>query len=136
MIKWIETIDIQELSFNSFPHTILQQTTLKLSMQKTRKSNFMQLKLLNSVENILVKVQIAHSDQFLFLSECLLKLSAADASTYSFWASNMFSKVVCFKCMYAGKGHIFHIYISLLQIFTVRNNVKFAYLIADFRLDN
>ena len=40
----------------------------------------MKVYLLNKVENIVAKEEIAHDDQFLLLPKCFLKLTAAEVS--------------------------------------------------------
>ena len=59
--------------------TYLQQTTLKISTQIYVKSKILKVQLLNGVENIVVKGEIAHHEQFILLLLCFNKASAADA---------------------------------------------------------
>ena len=66
-----EASDSVYLSVNPFPKTaIMKQSTLKSLKQKNRKS----------VESILATGEITPFDQFLLLSLCFQKLSAAEAS--------------------------------------------------------
>ena len=64
--------------FNPFPHTTnLQQTTLKICSKKIplNERTITELR----VENMLTKEEIASFEQFLILSECFQKSSAAEA---------------------------------------------------------
>ena len=66
---------------NSFPHTtILQQTTWNISYQNYEKCLYMKVYLLTKVEKIVAKVEIACFEQFLRLSQCFQRLSAAEAT--------------------------------------------------------
>ena len=72
---------------NPFPHTTnLQQTTLKTQCHKAEKSSVKIAKLLNKVKNIVAKGEIARFEQFLILSKCFQKSSAASASKCTLWA--------------------------------------------------
>ena len=64
------------------PHTTnLQQMTLKTISQISMKTCLrMKEQLLNKVENIVTKGDIAHFEQFLLLSQYFQKSSAAEAS--------------------------------------------------------
>ena len=66
---------------NPFPHTTnLQQTTLKTYLQKPEKQPKKISQLLNKVENIVAKGEIAHQQQFHLWPQYLQKSSAAIAS--------------------------------------------------------
>ena len=68
---------------NPFPHTTnLQQTTLKTLCQKPEKSLYIKVYLLTKYENIVAKVEIAHFEQLLLLSQCIQKSSAAGAGVF------------------------------------------------------
>ena len=90
--------------FNLFPHKAnLQQTTLNMSSKRYGKSRLIVGLVLKKVENILAKGEIARLEQFLLLSRCFQKSSAADAS----------------KCVYMWEGvkrETFEITISKLTV--------------------
>ena len=57
----------------------MQQMTFKSSRQKYAKSLLMKIVLLNKVENIVAKGEMACFEQFLLLSQCFQNVSAAKA---------------------------------------------------------
>ena len=77
-----EVLKVQEnplYRFNPFPHkTNLQQTTLNTSYQKHKQiSIYMKV---DKVDNHVAKGEIACFEQFLLLTHCFQKFSAAEAS--------------------------------------------------------
>ena len=72
--------------------------------------------LLNNVENAVAKVEIARFEQFLLLSQCFQKLSAADASECIYkWESVKHNLVLHVKLRIAVTQH--ELYVSEYYIF-------------------
>ena len=69
----------------------------------------MLIKLSNSVENILAKGEIARFEQFLFLSQCFRKLSAAEVSESVYmWerVKNSFQQYNDYTCTCIHNGYL------------------------------